>query len=165
MANPRRACSPPESCLDPALAGQVSDPQAVQHQADAVVEGVAVALLELLGQRAVFGQDRVQVVRGGGHALFEGAQAGFQRAQLVDGVRQQPGDRLAGADGQRLGQVAQPRAGGQVDHAAVGDDFPGDDLEQGRFADAIGPHQADPLAGGQGQRDGVEHQVVAVGFG
>src|SRR5690606_8887362 len=41
----------------------------------------------------------------------------------------------------------------------------GDDLEQRRLARAVGPDHADDAAGGQGEAEILEQQLVAVGLG
>ena len=64
-----------------------------------------------------------------------------------------------------LVDVAEVDGRADVDLAAVGLFLPGDQLEQGRLAGAVGPDHADDAARRQREREVFEQQLVAVGLG
>ena len=79
-------------------------------------------------------------------------------------------------NGRFLGEIANAESGALVhreagdvavlefDHAGIGRHYANDHIEGGRFSGAIGPEQADDLAGGHRDRNAVHHATAAVLF-
>src|SRR4029450_10632409 len=63
-----------------------------------------------------------------------------------------------------LVDIAEVNGRADVDLARIRLLLPGDDLEQGRLAGAVGPDHADDPAGWQSERQVLEQQLIAVGL-
>ncbi len=74
-------------------------------------------------------------------------------------------DRVGGVQGGALVEIAQAGAALEHDIARLGLGDAGEQLDQGGFPGPVAPHDADAVGGLDGERDGVEHRVVAVDEG
>ena len=125
-------------------------PELAQQPLGAVVQAWPAQRLELLEQALVLGQHPLERAHVGGHrrvahARLGGGDARFERGQVRAGGQQLVQHRAAGLAGVLLRQVGHARAAPQRDRAGVGPLEPGQRAQQGRFADAVRPDQADLL--------------------
>ncbi len=133
-----------------------AEPQAVQHPADALVDGEAAGHVKR-GELGVQALDRALVaagdgVFGGGDPRLEGLHGGHARARLVP-------DALGAARHRALRQPAELHVAAQLDPAVIDQDLAGDGPEQRGLAGAVATDQAD-LVAGVDDDGGVDQQVA-----
>ena len=101
--------------------------------------------------------------------LAVGALAGFVASEPIDEVGGARLDVLADGEGalelEFLGQVADAEAAAPGDIAGIGVLVSGEDAEEAGFAAAVAADEADLFAGSDGEGDGLEQTLVAIGQG
>ena len=136
-------------------------PSPAQHHPDACVVAVSVALLEFRLQRSVTFQSELVAI-GIGHLDFERRQLRFHGAQVVEGFQLLLPQAVSAGEFRALRQIGDACVFGDMHLTGGRQVAPGQDINQGGLAAAVGPDQSDARASWNLQADLAEDLFRAI---